>query len=399
MSCIIFICRAMNNILSLTSIPQPAQVPVLDSHVGSSDNIHNNQIDRAVLLVGFAEALDSELNNMELLSEPSMDDHGIEPNLLAQTGNSLPLPQNLLSISSVAEHTEVQQSAITPSMGQNNRSSISYTSDELLPQSTQTLQADKKQITAIDVAVDRAIPLSDSSGKRTAITGTQADPNQLNDSINGYKNNEPSNMLQPPRELLNQFHLASLAAKMSQKNDYMSLNQAIRINTPDPGISTDSPAAINANLNSLYQADTAKPVSLLFNTLPDSSQWTSEFSDKVRWLIGNNIKQAELHLNPKELGKIEIKISIHADQASVSITTHNPATRELIESSAIKLKEMLEQSLESNINVDVKQHSQHHSHDEKTAHEIENRKYSAEIIELPTVVTPIDSNSLIDLYA
>ena len=54
-----------------------------------------------------------------------------------------------------------------------------------------------------------------------------------------------------------------------------------------------------------------------------------------------NIQSAELHLNPADLGPIDVRIQVGADQSSISFNTQNQSVRELLEANIHRLREML----------------------------------------------------------
>ena len=76
-------------------------------------------------------------------------------------------------------------------------------------------------------------------------------------------------------------------------------------------------------------------------TMAGSREWASEMNNHIRWMGRMNISSAEIKLNPAELGALEIKIMTHDDQTSVSFVAGNAATKEIIEASMPKLREML----------------------------------------------------------
>jgi len=76
-----------------------------------------------------------------------------------------------------------------------------------------------------------------------------------------------------------------------------------------------------------------------------------EFKDgmgqKLVWMVGQNIQSAKVHLNPAELGPIEMKIQVIKDQAHVQIHSPHAVTRDLMEGTVHRLREMLaEQGIE-----------------------------------------------------
>lgn len=76
-------------------------------------------------------------------------------------------------------------------------------------------------------------------------------------------------------------------------------------------------------------------------------QWGAQFQQRMSWLVGQNISRAEIHLNPPELGALQVRIDQRQDSTVVSIISQNATTRELLESNASRLKELFsDQGLE-----------------------------------------------------
>jgi flagellar hook-length control protein FliK len=69
--------------------------------------------------------------------------------------------------------------------------------------------------------------------------------------------------------------------------------------------------------------------------------WRDEVGQKLTWMVSNNRQQAELVLNPPQLGRIEVALTIEDDRASVSFATPHAAVRETLENSVARLREML----------------------------------------------------------
>jgi hypothetical protein len=132
-----------------------------------------------------------------------------------------------------------------------------------------------------------------------------------------------------------------------------------------------------------------------------SAHWATDFGDRVRWLIGNQIQKAELTLNPRSLGAVEISISVQNDQTSIQIVAQNPLSKDVVESSLWRLREMLEDAGVNLANVDVSQHS----NQEKPSSEHDLKHYSKQYDDVTVITSPIsekrisDHNTLIDIYA
>lgn len=78
------------------------------------------------------------------------------------------------------------------------------------------------------------------------------------------------------------------------------------------------------------------------NTPVTQERWGNEFSQKVTWLVSSKQDQsAELHLNPPQLGPLDVVIKVSGDQATALFTSPHAAVREAIEQALPKLRDML----------------------------------------------------------
>lgn len=92
--------------------------------------------------------------------------------------------------------------------------------------------------------------------------------------------------------------------------------------------------------------------------------WDDAFASRVAWTVKQDVQNAEIRLNPAHLGPVEIKISMHQDQASVTLSAHHASVREAMESAIPRLREMLADSGINLANVNVAQ--QFSGHDRRT---------------------------------
>jgi flagellar hook-length control protein FliK len=72
--------------------------------------------------------------------------------------------------------------------------------------------------------------------------------------------------------------------------------------------------------------------------------WADEFSQKIIWMSTQRNQSAELHLNPPQLGPLDVVLKINGDQATALFTSPHPAVRDAIEQALPKLREMLAES-------------------------------------------------------
>ncbi len=110
--------------------------------------------------------------------------------------------------------------------------------------------------------------------------------------------------------------------------------------------------------NSAVAATPAAPTpSVTIHASVDSSEFAQSLSDRVSWMVGNGLNGAKLQVNPPQLGPIELRISVNGDHAQVSMVTHSAVTRDALESSMPKLREMLGAQGFGQVSVDISQRS------------------------------------------
>jgi len=112
-------------------------------------------------------------------------------------------------------------------------------------------------------------------------------------------------------------------------------------------------------LSALTQA-TAKPVSTAAATPPASplqmnqSGWTEGVVNRVMYLSSQNLKSADIQLSPAELGRLDIKVSMTADQQTqVTFLSAHVGVREALEGQQSRLKEMFQQQGLGQMDVNV----------------------------------------------
>jgi len=69
--------------------------------------------------------------------------------------------------------------------------------------------------------------------------------------------------------------------------------------------------------------------------------WTDDFAQKLLWFADNDRQQAQLTLNPAQLGQVEITLSIDREVTSAHFASANADVRSAIENSLPRLRELL----------------------------------------------------------
>ncbi len=72
-----------------------------------------------------------------------------------------------------------------------------------------------------------------------------------------------------------------------------------------------------------------------------SPEWKEGLSQKLAWFVSEKIQSAKIHVNPPELGPVEMKIQITKDQAQIQVQSPHAVVRDLLEGTAHRLREML----------------------------------------------------------
>jgi hypothetical protein len=73
----------------------------------------------------------------------------------------------------------------------------------------------------------------------------------------------------------------------------------------------------------------------------NSSGWAGEFSQKIIWIGNQNNQSAELHLNPPDLGPLNVVIKLTDNQLTAQFTSPHSVVRDAVESALPKLREIL----------------------------------------------------------
>lgn len=118
--------------------------------------------------------------------------------------------------------------------------------------------------------------------------------------------------------------------------------------TAGPDASQDKAIGASTSLNSTTGAQlrSTDPALKTYTTmLPQTvgeDGWIDSMGEKIVWLSGRNIQAAEIHLNPAELGPVEVKVQVQNDQTTVTFTAQHASVRELLEANVNRLREMME---------------------------------------------------------
>ena len=121
----------------------------------------------------------------------------------------------------------------------------------------------------------------------------------------------------------------------------MPANIAAAAESPTPPPGTESALLVASNAAQALKAETSALAKMEIGTPLHSSTWTQDFGEKLVWLAKNDQQQAQISINPPQLGPIQITLQINGDQASAMFTSPHAEVRQAIENSLPQLKELL----------------------------------------------------------
>jgi flagellar hook-length control protein FliK len=131
-------------------------------------------------------------------------------------------------------------------------------------------------------------------------------------------------------------------------------------------------------------------------------QWGEALGNRVVWLANRQVQSAELHLNPPELGPVEVQIRMSDKQATLEFSAAQPLVREAIESALPKLREMFSAHGLDLADVNVSQQSPSQSRGEHGTHAAAPGRFAApdgEPASEPQGQSTPQRLGLVDLYA
>jgi flagellar hook-length control protein FliK len=93
----------------------------------------------------------------------------------------------------------------------------------------------------------------------------------------------------------------------------------------------------NAGVHPANSPGAALPV----HTPVGTRGWDGDVGDKLVWMVGRREQRAELVLNPPQMGRIEVSLSMNDGQTSALFVSANPAVRDALEAALPRLREIL----------------------------------------------------------
>ena len=117
---------------------------------------------------------------------------------------------------------------------------------------------------------------------------------------------------------------------------------------------------LSALSQAIAQQTSASSRSVLVPGQPVAMQqggWSEAVVDKVMWLSSQNLKSAEIQLDPAELGRLEVRVDISKDQTQVTFASPNAGVRDTLEGQMQRLRDLFTQQGMNLLDVNVSDQS------------------------------------------
>lgn len=129
--------------------------------------------------------------------------------------------------------------------------------------------------------------------------------------------------------------------------------------------------------------------------------WGDAVGNRLMMMVNDKIQSAKIHLNPAELGPIEVRVNVSQDQASVHFVSNNSLVRDAIDEAFPRLKEMFAQNgltlSDANVSQQSSQQGQSNLTDQNDTSILANNE-SVENSETETASITKLSSGLVDQY-
>ncbi len=181
-----------------------------------------------------------------------------------------------------------------------------------------------------------------------------------------------------------------------------------------PVVDAAKPTTIQRGSESLIQAQTqANPTRVQNSAIQTPMQaglqnammqreWASELGQRLMMMVASKLQSAQIQLNPREMGPIDIKVVMQQEQANVVFSSQVTQTREAIEQAIPRLREMFEESGVGLADVDVRDQDAHQSKQREGQQAQQGKSWQNDSASEDDVVsenTVVQSVGLVDYYA
>ncbi len=131
-----------------------------------------------------------------------------------------------------------------------------------------------------------------------------------------------------------------LATNTSGSN--LAVDQAAPNNNSEQSLANFAKLAMDTPQSQSLSAVRGTPFVATLQVPLGSPDWSEVAARRIVWMVTNGMKTAQLQLNPRDLGPVDIQINLSKDQASINFSSQHVVVREALEASLPRLREMFE---------------------------------------------------------
>jgi flagellar hook-length control protein FliK len=148
-------------------------------------------------------------------------------------------------------------------------------------------------------------------------------------------------------------------------------NAGLADSVASPLMTFSAGGVLNPTGQASIQANVLSPAVISLPVQPgmQSPAWGQVMSSRVVWAAKEGLQQAQLRMNPANMGPVEVKLLVQNDQASVTFLAQHSATRDALEQALPRLRESFAESGMELANAEVGEQQQHHQEQSEQASE------------------------------
>lgn len=121
----------------------------------------------------------------------------------------------------------------------------------------------------------------------------------------------------------------------------------------DPSLNRMHPLAQAISAQNLQPQQAQQPVQVPGQSVQiQQGGWSEAVVDRVMWMSSQNLKSAEIQLDPAELGRMEVRIEMSKEQTQVTFLSAHAGVRDQLEGQMQRLRDMFaQQGMSMDVNV------------------------------------------------
>lgn len=264
---------------------------------------------------------------------------------LHQTAVNVPSDKSTAQTANLVEDTEPEAEQNAPAIPWSVNDSDAVTEETLTQAAVQTKDAQTSGSSPSATAVNSS-QLSKAHAPQVALQNSMVNSAPLPDAVNTTPTPQLANTVASAAPAVTEQALlkASLGAKAAASLVGKSLDKA---ETGQGGESTFAhqlaqAAGVQQNAPTgtqprVEQANAQIPLQL------NREMASDQVAERVQMMLSKNLKNIDIRLDPPELGRMQIRMNMNGDGATVHFTVANQQARDALEQSMPRLREMLAQ--------------------------------------------------------